>query len=96
MRIITHQRHPPAQRGGPDQHRVAHRIAGPVQPGSLAVPHAQDAVVATLAEPADELAAHHRGRSEFLVEPRLVDESQAVGFGQARHAGDLRVEEGER
>ena len=66
---------------GPGEHGVADGVAGAVEPWRLAVPHADDAVVALVAERVDELAAHHRGGGELLVEPGTDDDRQV------RHGG---------
>ena len=55
----------------PREHGVADRVAAAVEPGPLAVPDADDAVVACVVEGHRELAAHHRSRREFLVHRRL-------------------------
>ena len=67
----------------PGEHGVADRVAGAVEPRRLAVPDADDAVVALVAERVDELAAHHRGGGELLVEAGTDDDRQ-VGHGGRR------------
>ena len=60
--------------------RVLEGIARPVHAGSLAVPHAEHAVVLRAREEPHHLAAEHRGGAEVLVEPRR--EHHVVGFEQ--------------
>jgi len=55
----------------PREHGVADRIAAAVEPGALAVPDADHAVVACIVEGARQLAAHHGRRRQFLVHRRL-------------------------
>ena len=57
----------PPWRAVPGEHAVADRVVGPVEPGRLAVPEAEHAVVLALWAGVGELAAHDRGGCELLV-----------------------------
>ena len=64
----------------PGEDGVANGVAGAVEPRRLAVPDADNAVVALVAERVDELTAHHRGGGELLVDTGTDDDRQ-VGHG---------------
>ena len=66
---------------------MADRVAGPVEAGRLAVPHAEHAVVLALGTFVGELAAHHRRGGELLVDAGAHDDRE-VGHG-ARRPADL-------
>ena len=67
--------------------RVAHRVAATVQSGALAVPNAYRAVESGLRELLEQLAAHDRRESQFLVDaghevdPVLVEKVARAGQG---------------
>ena len=82
-RVVADDRHHAAVAGRAGEHAVADGVAGPVETGRLAVPDADDAVVALVVERVDELAAHHRGGGELLVEAGADDDRQ-VGHGGRR------------
>ena len=69
-RVVADDGHHAAVAGGAGEHAVADGVAGAVEAGRLAVPDADDAVVALVVERVDELAAHHGGGGELLVERR--------------------------
>ena len=75
-RVVADDGHHAAvlRRAGEDA--VADGVAGPIEPGRLAVPDADDAVVALVAERVDELAAHHRRGRQLLVDPGTDDDRQ--------------------
>ena len=57
---------------------VTNRVAGSIQPWRLAIPDANHSVVFLAGERGNNLAAHDRRGSEFLVEPRLVDDVELI------------------
>ena len=65
---------------------VADGVARPVEARRLAVPQADDPVTGRVGPPGRELAAHHRGRPELLVDVRSHDDLEArrVGGGPAQ------------
>ena len=86
-RVVADDGDHAAVRRGAGEHGVADRVAGAVDARALAVPDAEHAVVLAVVERDGELAAHHRGRRELLVDAGLVDDRQ-VGHG-ARAPVDL-------
>ncbi len=74
--------------------RVLEQVAGAVHPRRLAVPHADDAVVAGLREETRHLAAEHRGGPQVLVE--AGGEDHVVGLQQHREALEGLIEPPER
>ncbi len=66
--------------GRAGEHAVADGVAGPIESGRLAVPHADDAVVGAVGERARQLAAHHRGGRQLFVGAGLAHDRQ-VGDG---------------
>ena len=64
------------------EHRMADRIAAAVEAGALAVPDADDAVVARVVERHRQLAAHHGGRRQLLVDRRLHHDRQVGDRGR--------------
>ena len=92
--VVAHQREHAAPGRGAGEVGVAERVAGAVDAGALAVPDAEDAVVAALAAHLGLLGAPQRGRREVLVDARLEDD---VGRPAAlRRAPELLVEPAER
>ena len=79
-RVVADDGHHAAVARRAGEHAVADRVAGSVEARRLAVPHADDAVVALVVERVDELAAHHRRRRQLLVEAGTDDDRQ-VGHG---------------
>ena len=61
------------------EHAVADGVVGAVEAGSLAVPHAEDAVVLALGARVGELAAHHRRGRELLVDAGPHHDGQVGG-----------------
>jgi hypothetical protein len=59
---------------------VADCVAAAIEAGTLAVPDADDAVVAGIGQRHRQLAAHHRGGGELLVDGGLYHDRQ-VGHG---------------
>ena len=82
-RIVADDGHHPAVTRRPGEHAVADRVPRPVEPGRLAVPDPDHAVVALVVEGIDELAPHHRRRGELLVDARS-DDDREVGHGGRR------------
>ena len=89
-RVVADDRHHAAVPRRAGEHAVADRVAGSVEPRRLAVPHADDAVVALVVERVDELAAHHRRRRQLLVEAGTDDDRQVRHGG--RGGGRLLLE----
>jgi hypothetical protein len=81
-RVVADDRHHAAVAGRAGEHAVADRVARPVEARSLAVPDADDPVVALVPERVDELAAHHGRRGELLVEPGAHDDRQVGHRGR--------------
>src|SRR5262249_26908301 len=73
---------------------VLEDVAGPVDAGSLAVPHAEDTVVFRLREQVGELAAVDRRRSEIFVHAR--EEHDVVLVEQRGIAFEREIEPAER
>ncbi len=65
--VVADDRDHAAVAGGAREDAVTDRVVGPVEPGRLAVPEAEHAVVLALRAGIGELAAHHRGGCELLV-----------------------------
>ena len=74
--IVTDEHQRSALWAGAGEHAVAQRVAGSVEPGRLAVPHADDALVPGVGAARRQLRSHHRRCAEFLVHRRLVDDGQ--------------------
>lgn len=94
--VVAHQCHRAAVGGGAGEHRMAQRAAGPVEPWRLAVPDADDAVVAARVERDRQLRTHHRGGRELFVHARLEHHLQPVGDGQLGCCGHITVVPGQR
>ena len=86
-RVVADDGHHAAVPGRAGEDAVADGVAGAVEAGRLAVPDADDAVVALVGERVGELAAHHRGGGELLVDARADDDRQ-VGH---RRRGSRRL-----
>ena len=84
----------PPLRCGAGEHGVPDGVAGAVDAGALAVPDAEDAVVPAVVERGGQLAPHHRGGGELLVDAALVDHRQ-IGH-RAQRPFDLFVEHADR
>ena len=84
--IVAHQRDAPPWLAVPANTAWRMRVAGPVQPGRLAVPDADHAVVAESVQRGSELGAHDRGRSELLVHRRPAHHAELVGWASAATA----------
>ena len=89
-RVVADDRHHATVPCRAGEHAVADRVTGSVEPRRLAVPHADDAVVALVVERVDELAAHHRRRRQLLVEAGTDDDRQVRHGG--RGGGRLLLE----
>ncbi len=73
---------------------MTERVAGAVDARPLAVPDAEDAVVAPLAAKLRLLRAPDRGRRQVLVQPWLEDD--IVRLEQFAGAPELQIEPAER
>ena len=93
-RVVAHDGERAAGPGDAHEVAVAQRVGGAVEPGRLAVPHRQHAVVARAGQVRGELAAPGRGGAELLVQPGYV--MHMVFPGQLLVAGELAVEAAER
>ena len=80
--------------GGAGEVGVAEHVAGAVDAGALAVPHAEHAVVLALAAQFGLLRAPHRGGGEVLVDAAL--EADVACFEERFGAEELAVEPAER
>lgn len=93
-RIVADERERTAR--GRDAHEVGvpEGIGRAVQPRGLAVPEPDHTVRPHTGRLARQLAAHHRGGRQFLVQPRLMGDGV---LGQQRGASrELQVEAGQR
>ncbi len=70
------------------------RVGGPIETGCLAVPHAEDAVVARAGKAGGELAPPRRGGPELLVQARDVEDVVLLADGAP--APELLIEPAER
>ena len=77
-RVVTAQGQHAAEPGGAGEVAVADGVAGAVDPGRLAVPDAEHAVVPMGGEGRRELAAADRGGAELLVDGRPVHDAELV------------------
>ena len=69
--VVAHQRDHAAILGGAGEIGVAENVAGAVDAGALAVPHAEYAIELALAAQFGLLRAPQRGGGEFLVDAGL-------------------------
>ena len=92
--VVTHQRDDAAIRRGAVEIGMAERIAGAVDPRSLAVPDGEDAVVAPLAAQLRLLRTPDGRRRKVLIQARL--EHDVVVFQPRAGAPELQVEPAER
>ena len=93
LRIVARQRqHAPVPADARDV-RVAEDVAAPVDAGRLAVPHAENAVVARAPVEVGELAAEHGSRAEVLV--HAGDENHLVLSQEVPVAFDRLVQTAE-
>ena len=92
--VVAHQRDHAAPRRGAGEVGVPERVARAVDARPLAVPHAEDAVVAPLAAHLRLLRAPHGGRGEVLVHAGL--EEDVVRLEERLGALELLVEAAER
>ena len=92
--IVAHQRQHAAIARGARQIGVAEGVAGAVDARPLAVPYAEDAIVAPLAADLGLLRAPQGRRSEVLVQRRLEDD--AVLRQHRLGPGELLVETSQR
>ena len=92
--VVAHQRQHAAVFGGAGEIGVAEHVAGAVDAGPLAVPHAEDAVVLALAAQLGLLRAPYRGGGEILVDAAL--EADVALFEKRLGAQELAVETAER
>jgi hypothetical protein len=69
--IVAHQRQHAAVFGGTRQVGVAKHVAGAVNAGPLAVPHAKDAIELAFTAEFSLLGAPHRSSSKIFVDPTL-------------------------
>src|SRR5260370_42544773 len=79
--VVARRPQLPAMARRPGGIAVLQRIAAAVDPGPLAVPHGEDAVVFGAGEEAELLAAPHCGRGHLLVDRRL--EADVVALDKA-------------
>ena len=93
-RVVADDGHDAAVGCRAGEHGMPDRITGAVDAGALAVPHAEDPVVLAVVERDGQLAAHHGGGGEFLVDARLVDDRE-VGH-RAQRPLDLLAERADR
>src|SRR5204863_793777 len=93
-RIVTGQREHAAPAADAGVVRVLEDVAGAIDAGSLAVPHAEDAVVFRLRKQVGQLRAVDRGGAEVFVE--AGDEDDIVLGEQLRVALEGQVETAER
>ncbi len=92
--VVAHQGQHAAMPGGAGEIGVAEHIAGAVDAGTLAVPHAEHAIELAFAAQFGLLRARQRGGGEVLVDAGL---EQNVGSAQAGPArAELLVERAER
>ena len=94
--VVAHQRDRAALVRGAGERGVAQRVAGAVEPRRLAVPDADDAVVAAGIERDGQLGAHHRGGRQLFVHALLEHHPEAVGFGELGSGDDIAVEPRQR
>ena len=73
MVVADDGQHPPVRRG-PGGVGVLHHVHGAVEPRSLAVPDAKDAIDRCAGVHPDVLRPPHRRRAEFLVDAGLEDD----------------------
>ena len=92
--VVAHQRQDAAVLGRAGQIGVAEHVAGAVDTGALAVPHAEDAVVLALAAQFGLLRAPYRGGGQVLVDAAL--EADIACFEERFGAEELAVEPAER
>ena len=92
--VVAHQRQYAAAFGGAGEVGVAEHVAGAVDAGALAVPHAEDAVVFALAAQFRLLRAPYRGGGEVLVDAAL--EADVAFFEERFGAEELAVEPAQR
>ena len=92
--IVAHAGEHAAKRRRAGEVAVAERIAGAIDARALAVPHAEHAIVAALAEQLGLLRAPQRGRGEVLVDRRL--DLDVVLVEKPSGGGELLVEAAER
>ena len=71
-RVVTDERDRAPGAGRADEVGLADRVHRPVETIGLAVPEPNDPVVPRLGQLHGQLAAHHRGRTELLVDPHPV------------------------
>ena len=92
--VIAHQRQHAAVPGGAGEVGVAEDVAGAVDAGALAVPHAENAIELALATQLGLLRAPQRGGGDVLVDAGL--EADVVFVERALGADELLVEGAER
>ncbi len=92
--IVAHQRQHAAVLRGAGEIGVAEHVAGAVDAGTLAVPHAENAVVFALAAQLGLLRAPYRRGGEILIDAAL--EPDIAFFEERPGAQELAVEAAER
>ena len=93
-RVVAAQRQHAAVAADAGEIRVLEDVAGPVDAGALAVPHAENAVVLRLRKQVGELAAVDRRRAQILVHAR--EEHDVVLAEQSGVALEGEVETAQR
>jgi hypothetical protein len=88
--VVAHQRQHAAVARGARRIGVAEHVAGAVDAGTLAVPHAEHAVIGAFAAHLGLLRAPQGGRRQVFVDGRL--EQDVAGLEHARGAHELLIE----
>ena len=92
--VVAHQRQHAAVLGGAGQIGVAEHVAGAIDAGALAIPHAEDAVVLALAAQLGLLRPPDGSRGQVLVDAALKTDIALLEEGPG--ALELGVEPAER
>ena len=92
--IVAHQREHAAVLRGTCEIGVAEHVAGTVDAGTFAVPHAENAVVFAFAAQLGLLRAPYRGGGEILIDAAL--EPDIAFFEKRPGAQELAVQAAER
>ncbi len=92
--VVAHEREHAAVLGGAGEIGVAEHVAGAVDAGTLAVPHAEHAIELALAAQLGLLRAPERGGGQLLVDAGL--ELDVLGCEEFAGAQHLLVEAAER
>ena len=92
--VVAHQREHAAMFGAAGEIGMPEHVAGAVDAGALAVPHAEHAIELAFAMQLGGLRAPQGGRGQILVEAALEPD---VGFGElSSGAHELQIEPAER